>query len=84
MPEPQTGPVRMPDGVMDYIEHGTAPARLAEAETAAATGDPESYERALARHADPTRRTATHTRGRPFMTVLADALGLDDDRSADA
>lgn len=78
--EPQTGPVRMPDGVMAYLEDGTDPVRLAEAETAAATGDPESFERAQARHAD--RRPVTRTRGRPFMTILAEALdpeAADDD-----
>jgi len=44
-----TGPVRMPNGVRDYLERGTTPAELAEAECAAAASPDggRSYEAAV-------------------------------------
>lgn len=74
-------PLRMPDGVMDYLEHGTTPVRQAEEECKAATGDPRSYERALERQAtrDSTPRVMRSTvTGRSLMGMLADALGEED------
>jgi hypothetical protein len=67
-------PVRMPNGVMDYLERGSTPVEQAEAECAAATGDPESYERALARHNDPCRVSSVRYTGRPILTMIIEAL----------
>jgi len=71
-------PVRMPEGVMDYLEHGTTPEEQVVAEALSAVGDPESHERALERQR--TRKPAVRQTGRPIMTMLADALGLDEIR----
>jgi hypothetical protein len=75
-------PVRMPDGVMDYLERGTTPVAAAEAETQAAAGDPETYERALERR---RTRTSSPVRqyGRPIMTMLAEALEADSQANPD-
>lgn len=73
-------PVRMPNGVMDYLERGTTPVEAAEAELRAAVGDPETYERALARqHERRNEPPAVRHTGRPIMTMLAEALGLDEE-----
>lgn len=64
--------VRMPDGVMDYLERGTTPVEAAEAETRAAADDLGTYERALARQQERTS-TVRYT-GRPVMTILSEAL----------
>jgi hypothetical protein len=66
----------MPDGVMDYLEHGATPAEQAVAEAQAAAGGPRSYERALEHQR--TRRPVVRQSGRPVMTMLAGALGLDE------
>jgi hypothetical protein len=63
---------RMPDGVMAYLEHGTTAADQVVAEALSAVGDPETYERALERQA--TRKPAVRQSGRPFMTILTEAL----------
>jgi hypothetical protein len=74
-------PFRMPKGVMDYLENGTTPAEQVVAEAESAVGDPESYERALARQAQRSRepRVMRTADGRPFMSVLAEALGPDEE-----
>lgn len=65
--------VRLPMGVMDFLENGTTPDQQVVAEAESCTGDPESYERALARQA--SRGPAVRHTGRPLMTMLAEALG---------
>ena len=73
-----TGPVRMPNGVMSYLQRGATPVEQAEAEALAATGDPETYERALARQeARRLEPPSVRHRGRPLMMMIAEALGLD-------
>lgn len=71
-------PVRMPNGVMDYLERGTTPVEAAEAETRAAVGDPETYERALARQQERLSQppTVRHT-GTPILTRLFELLAED-------
>lgn len=77
-PSPQAVPgplVRMPNGVTDYLERGTTPVEAAEAELRAATGDPETYERAVARQEQRRNEPPMiwHT-ARPIMTMLAELL----------
>lgn len=70
--------VRMPNGVMDYLQRGTTPVEAAEAELRAAVGNPETYERALARQAERrSQPPAVRHTGRPIMAMLAEALGLE-------
>lgn len=69
-----TNEVRMPNGVMDYLENGTTPADQVVAEAESAVGDPRSYERAV--EWQRTRPPAVRQTGRPIMTMIADALGL--------
>ena len=57
--EETTGPVRMPDGVWDYLARGTTAAELAEAECAARGGR--------------GRRPRLRSRGRPASPVPATA-----------
>ena len=73
-------PFRMPNGIEDYLENGTTPAEQVVAEAESCIGDPESYERALARQAARSRRpnVMATADGRSFMTVLAEALDLED------
>lgn len=74
-PEPMPRLVRMPNGVRDYLERGTTPAELAEAETAAAAGAPDSCERALARQEERRRQPpAVRYRGTPILTAIFRAL----------
>lgn len=75
---PHEHPVRMPNGVMDYLENGTDPVTLAEAECAAAAGDPDSYERAKAWHEDPNRPSSVRITGRSPLAVLAEWMGEED------
>lgn len=70
--------LRMPDGVMDYLENGTTPVRVAEEECKAAARDPRSYEAALEHLTDPNRKPSVRMTGRPIMTILAEALGEED------
>ena len=67
-----TEPLRMPNGVMDYLERGATPVEQAEAECAAAVGNPETYERALERHR--TNSSSVRYSGRPIMTMIIEAL----------
>ena len=67
-------PVRMPNGVMGYLTNGTTDAEVAAAEARAIAGDSRSYESALLHHLDPDRPSAVKMTGRPFMTILAEAL----------
>ena len=63
--EETTGPVRMPNGVRDYLERGTTPAELAEAECAAAA-DPDggrSCEAAVRRQAQVQPRPVLRLEG---------------------
>lgn len=66
----------MPKGVDDFLANGTTPNEQVVAEAQSCIGDPESYERALARQAErPARPRVMRTAdGRPFMAVLAEAL----------
>jgi hypothetical protein len=69
----------MPNGVMEYLEHGTTLAEQVVAEAMSAIGDPRSYERALDHQR--TRTPTTRQSGRPVFTMIADALGrTEDDR----
>jgi hypothetical protein len=78
LPE-DTHPFRMPEGVDDYLANGTTPEAQVVAEADSCIGDPESYERALARQAtrDRTPRVMATKDGRPLMSVLAEALGME-------
>ena len=71
---------RIPNGVMDYLENGTTPDEQVVAEAESCVGDPESYERALARQAERTARPRVMATkdGRSLMSVLAEALGAED------
>lgn len=77
MTTPETYPVRMPNGVMDYLENGTDPVTLAEAECAAAAGGP-TYEQVKARHEDPNRPSSVRITGRSPLAVLAEWMGEED------
>lgn len=72
-PEP-TSIVRMPNGVMDYLENGADIVDVAEAEAKSAVGDPRSYERARARLEDPNRKSSVRHTGTPILTSLFKAL----------
>jgi hypothetical protein len=65
---------------MDYLEHGADPDETAEAKTRSAAGDPETYERALARQQERLSRGSTvrHT-GTPVLTRLFQLLAQDED-----
>lgn len=67
---------RMPNGVMHALENGVDPADQVVAEAESCVGDPERYERAVERQR--TRPRAVRITGRPFMTILAEALGDED------
>jgi hypothetical protein len=65
----------MPNGVMDYLEHGADVVETAEAETRSASGDPETYERALARQQERLARpSSVHHMGTPILTRLFELL----------
>jgi hypothetical protein len=70
----QAGLVRMPNGVMDYLENGADVVEVAEAEAKSAVGDPRSYERARARLEDPNRKSSVRYTGTPILTSLFRAL----------
>lgn len=70
-------PVRIPDGdIFGYIEHGANPAEQVVAEAQSCIGDPRSYERAV--EWERTRKPVVRQTGRPIMTLIAEALGLED------
>jgi hypothetical protein len=71
--------LRMPNGVMDWLENGhtvTSEAEAATADAASQQGDPRSYERALERQRN--RTPVTRTTGKPMFTMIADALARTD------
>ncbi len=76
----RAGHVRMPNGVMDYLTRGADSDETAEAETRAGAGNPETYERALARQRERLSRGSTvrHT-GTPVLTRLFQLLAHDED-----
>jgi len=65
-------PYRMPEGVAHWLEHGTTPQAQVVAEAESCAGDPESFERALARHR--ARKPAVPA-GRSPVTMIFEALG---------
>ena len=68
-------PVRMPNGVMDWLVNGhtvTSQAETIAAEAASQQGDPRSYERALERRA--TRRPQPKRPGKSIIELLADVI----------
>jgi hypothetical protein len=66
--------IRMPNGVMDYLEHGAGVIETAEAEAQSAVGDPNSYERAREWLERPDRPSSVRHSGRPILTMLFEAL----------
>jgi len=73
-PEPASL-VRMPNGVMDYLENGAGVVETAEAEARSAAGDPRSYERARERLERPDRPSSARHTGTPVLTRLFELLG---------
>jgi hypothetical protein len=72
--------VRMPNGVMDYLEHDADIVETAEAETRSAVGDPETYERALARQQERlTQPSSVRHTGTPILTRLFELLAPDEE-----
>lgn len=71
--------LRMPNGVMDWLENGhtaTSEAEAIAADAASQQGDPRSYERALEHQRN--RAAVTRTTGKPMFTMIADALARAD------
>jgi hypothetical protein len=77
-PEP-VSLVRMPNGVMDYLEHGADIVETAEAETRSAVGDPNSYERAREWLERPDRPSSVRHTGTPILTRLFELLAADEE-----
>ena len=77
--EETTGPVRMPDGVRDYLARGTTPAGLAEAECAAAVAEDggRSYDSAVA-YLSREKPPVQPREGKGIMTLVAGALEMND------
>jgi hypothetical protein len=71
--------VRMPNGVMDYLENGADVVEVAEAEAMSAAGDPRSYERARARLEDPNRKSSVRHTGTPILTRLFELLAAEEE-----
>ncbi len=72
-----TLPLRMPNGVMDWLENGhtvTSQAEAIAAEAASRRGDPRTYERALERRAN--RKPRQPRPGKSPFTMITDAMGL--------
>jgi len=79
--EPErTAVTRMPHGVMDYLQRGATPVEIAEAEVRAAAGDPETYERAVARQQERLRQPpVVRNTGTPTVTRLLELLAPDEE-----
>ena len=72
-----TAPLRMPNGVMAWLENGhtvTSQAEAIAAEAASQQGDPRSLDRALERRANRKPRPARP--GKSPFAMITDAMGL--------
>jgi hypothetical protein len=78
-PEP-VSLIRMPNGVMDYLEHGADVVETAEAEARSAAGDPNGYKRAREWLERPDRPSSVRHSGRPILTMLFEALAPEEER----